>query len=419
MILKACEKNTTPGGTGVKLKGWIKFMRNYILNKETRKIELHFDKEEYNNLDNSLKKELRSAYLFSGKRQAWVSRSMNNHYRAIQVASKLGFEGEEVKGERLSYAEEVERQVEKAEQKQMRYEKYSDNAEKRAKSLQNELNSFHGDIAFFTQPIIRGHKGSEAFGKRRDKIFDRYNKGFEEYRKSEYFIEKSKNMQRVIDGKKFKNRVYLSNRIKECKKLIRQYEKHIISCEESNNNNKLEYWLEELEYTVDKLAYIENCLDAIGGVKYNSKNLKVGYEVLIRGVWEKVLKLNKITVESQPIEEHIRMFYKKTDYTEIQAMRIPQDYKVEEIKNPFNVNDIFTADSFGGDRIIRAYKVLKTTKKTVTIIQIAVDNNIPMPGVIIGLKESRRQIKESKINKGSIYICDDDYRLYKYNKDTN
>ncbi len=394
-------------------------MRNYILNKETRKIELHFDKEEYNNLDNSLKKELRSAYLFSGKLKAWVSRSTNNHYRAIRVANTLGFEGEEIKGERLSYAEEVERQVEKAEQKQMRYEKYSDNAEKRAKSLQNELNSFHGDIAFFTQPIIRGHKGSEAFGKRRDKIFDRYNKGFEEYRKSEYFIEKSKNMQRVIDGKKFKNRVYLSNRIKECKKLIRQYEKHIISCEESNNNNKLEYWLEELEYTVDKLAYIENCLDAIGGVKYNSKNLKVGYEVLIRGIWEKVLKLNKITVESQPIEEHIKMFYKKTDYAEIQDMRIPQDYKIEEIKNPFNVNDIFTADSFGGDRIIRAYKVLKTTKKTVTIIQIAVDNNIPMPSVIIRLKESRRQVKESKINKGSMYICDDDYRLYKYNKDTN
>ena len=65
--------------------------KTYILNKETQKIELHFSKSEYQALSDSEKRELKSTYLFSGKAQAWVSRSTNNHYSALRVAEKLGF----------------------------------------------------------------------------------------------------------------------------------------------------------------------------------------------------------------------------------------------------------------------------------------------------------------------------------------
>lgn len=50
----------------------------------------------------------------------------------------------------------------------------------------------HGDIAFFTQPIIAGHAGSQAFARRREKIFAQYEKGFEEYRKSGYFRDRAR-----------------------------------------------------------------------------------------------------------------------------------------------------------------------------------------------------------------------------------
>jgi hypothetical protein len=54
--------------------------KSYVLNKETGKIELHMVKEDYTSLSEELKRELKSAYLFSGSSQAWVSRSKNNHY---------------------------------------------------------------------------------------------------------------------------------------------------------------------------------------------------------------------------------------------------------------------------------------------------------------------------------------------------
>jgi hypothetical protein len=78
-------------------------MRNYILNLETSKIELHFTKEEYLNLSDELKKELKSGYLFSRHCNAWVSRSKNDHYWAKKIALKLGFTEEERKGSRLTY----------------------------------------------------------------------------------------------------------------------------------------------------------------------------------------------------------------------------------------------------------------------------------------------------------------------------
>lgn len=389
-------------------------MKNYVLNKETRKIELHFSKEEYNNLDNNLKKQLKGAYLFSGKLQAWVSRSTNNHLRAIVVAKRLGFENEEVRGERLSFAEEVERKIEKAEERQNKYENYSDNAVKKAKGLQSEFNSFRGDIAFMTQPIIQGHKGSESFGRRRERILNRYNKGFEEYRKSEYFSDRAEQMQGIINGEKFKDRIYLNNRIKECNKNIKKYEANIVYNEEINNQDRINYWLEQLEYEIDKLAYMENCLEKIGGIKYNSSNLKVGYEIKIRGHWDKILKLNKTTVESQPLEEHLKMCYGKREYAEIQDMRIPKDFKEEKIENPFSIGDIFVANSFGGNRVIMAYIVTKVTAKCVTIKEVIVRENKPTGEIKEGVKETRRQIKKSKMDN-SIYIGDDYYRLYKYN----
>ena len=57
------------------------------------------------------------------------------------------------------------------------------------KSLTKEFEHFSKDIAFVTQPIIPGHAGSEAFARRRRQIAERFEKGMQEYRKSDYFKE--------------------------------------------------------------------------------------------------------------------------------------------------------------------------------------------------------------------------------------
>ena len=82
--------------------------KKYILNRETGKIELHFEKSEYQEMPEDKKRILRSNYLFSRKAEAWVSRAKYpNLYSAKRAAEQLGFtEGEKV-GERLTYAEQL------------------------------------------------------------------------------------------------------------------------------------------------------------------------------------------------------------------------------------------------------------------------------------------------------------------------
>ena len=90
--------------------------KKYILNRETGKIELHFEKSEYQEMPEEQKRILKSNYLFSRKAEAWVSRAKYpNLYYAKRAAEELGFtEGEKI-GERLTYAEQLQRQADRAE----------------------------------------------------------------------------------------------------------------------------------------------------------------------------------------------------------------------------------------------------------------------------------------------------------------
>ncbi len=389
--------------------------KNYINNLETGKIELHFTKEEYSNLSEDLKRELKSSYLFSGKAKAWVSRSKNNHYSAIRTAEKLGFTSEKVTGTKLSFKEELERQVEKAESRIEKYEQYSENAIKKAESLQSEFNSFRGDIAFMTQPVIRGHRGSEAFANRRNRIMDRYNKGFEEYRKSEYYNDKAQAAEETVNMSKFKDRVYLSNRIKECNKNIKTYEKNIVWCEENNKPENIEKWLDKMEYEMDKLAYMENCLDELGGT-FSKGNIKEGYLIKARHGWMKVKKVNLKTVYAEFIENNgLLGMTSKVEYAEIKEIKVPEGFKEEkeELLNPYKVNDILVHYSISGNRVIAAYQIIKTTAKGVQLQEIHVENNKPIKDSFTNKKPMRKGIVKSKFSD-FVGCYDGDWQLHLY-----
>lgn len=96
--------------------------KKYILKRETGKIELHFEKSEYQEMPEEQKRILKSNYLFSRKAEAWVSRAKYpNLYYAKRAAEELGFtEGEKI-GERLTYAEQLQRQADRAEARAERY----------------------------------------------------------------------------------------------------------------------------------------------------------------------------------------------------------------------------------------------------------------------------------------------------------
>ena len=321
-------------------------MGKYILNKETSKIELHFSKTEYQALADSIKQEIKSAFLFSGKLGAWVSRSTNNHWRAEQVAQKLGLENGGSVGERLSYAEQLEIKTERAEARADRYETYSDNAEKRAETLQADFNEYRKDWSWLTQPIIAGHSGSKAFANHKNKVMARYERGFEEYKKSEYYQDRAATARSTASNVKLNDKVYLGNKIKECNKALKMHQEHIVKYEEalykvqqgeclknrSGEPLSIDYLeqritniLEKYEWENDKLNFFEDCLEKLGGIDYSKENVKKGDLVKIRGSWGKVLSANPTTVR---ILNNLGWDWMKYPYSEIQEYKASSESAV-------------------------------------------------------------------------------------------
>lgn len=367
----------------------------YILNRETGKIELHFEKSEYDALTDAQRSSLKSNYLWSKTAKAWVSRAKYpNLYHAKKVAAELGFTEEEKVGERLTYAEQLERKSERAEARAERYEGYAANAEKRGDALTGELEQYRGDTAFFTQPIIAGHAGSQSFARRREQIFARYDKGMAEYRKSAYFKERAQTAMETADNAQLQNPSYLDNRIKECnaairklRKVLESYEKvldaHQNPTEENANlrnrysEEKVTEWqedvLERLEIQVDKLGFFQNCLEEIGGLQFSKENIKPGYVVQIRKFGNyKILKANPTTIYAKSLSTGSVISFTYAEISKI-VSDTEETQKQEREAHPYKKDDILVWDPHGSGRCIAAYQVTSVTAKTVQLREIELD----------------------------------------------
>lgn len=364
--------------------------RAYIFNLETTKVELHFKKPEYDALSAEQKQELKSNFLWSNRGKCWVSRAKEpNLSRAIRVAKSLGFTEEQREGERLTFAKQVERQSERAEARAERYEDYSERAEKRAESLQKPINDMRGDIAFFTQPNISTSSG-KAFTRRRERMFEQYMNGFEEYRKSDHFKDKAVMARNTAAQAQYSDPAYLVRRIKECKKEIAKrnknalhYEEMIQSIERGETQRRLsgeiitvdevrgwyERELELIEIAIDKQAYLENCLEELGGVKFSRDNIKPGYIVKIKrwGLCEIVSTgPQNVTYKVMNISGGFAL---KAAYAEIVEVVEAREQQ-EKAAHPFRIGEKFTARIYEGGKMVEAvYEIVKVTSTTIQLIR--------------------------------------------------
>lgn len=113
-------------------------MNYYIINLETQKLELHFSKEDYLGLPDDMKKEIHKNFLFSRKASAWVSRAkFPNLWRAEEVAKKIGLDDRGKIGEKITFAEQMERKAERAEARAERYEQRAEKAKEKGEALQD------------------------------------------------------------------------------------------------------------------------------------------------------------------------------------------------------------------------------------------------------------------------------------------
>lgn len=409
----------------------------YVLNQETQKIELHFEKSEYTALSDNLKKEIKSAFLWSGKAGAWVSRSKNNHYHPIQIAKKLGLEDGGKEGERLSYAEELERKAERAEARAERFEQYSENAEKRAANLQADFNKYRKDWSWLTQPIIAGHSGSQAFARHKNKVMARYEKGIEEYQKSGYFQERAATARATADNAKLKDKVYLHNRIKECNANLKKYRESIVNAENNlyrlQQGEELKSWsgtlltiegqeerisnmLEKYEWEHDKLEFFENCLNELGGIQFSKENIKPGFIVNIKNSGRRceIISAGPVNVTYKILDGGAAGMVLTDSYAAIvEIIQAKESKKQNAIANPYKEGDVLCKHRPADNSVYQAFQVVKTTKTGVKIQQIAVENGKPIKDKFVSNDIAQRRITKSKFSDW-VGVYEGNWQLHKY-----
>lgn len=371
----------------------------YQINRETGKLELIFDKAEYLALSDEQKREIKGNFLFSRSMGGWVSRcKFPNLYRAEEIARKLGAENRGKTGEALTFAEQQERKAERAEARAERMDGRSDRAAAEAERLQKPINDMHGDIVFFTQPNINTSAG-RAFTNRRNKMFAAYERGFEEFKKSEYYAERAEIARRTAaEATAPTDKGFCERRIAEAVKTIKvqrknieHYERilevlnsgaeyqdkewsyiHFTPEEKPEIERRMEHAEEIVEQAISKEIYYREAIEALGGIQFSRENVKPGYLVELSKSWQGVVKVvscgPKNITYTDTDDAPPPHFYLKASYGEIKRIVKAEEQKTEQ--HPFKVGDTFTVELWNSDTCKREktpVEIVKATDKSVTV----------------------------------------------------
>ena len=288
-------------------------MNTYNRNLETQKIELHFEKSTYMALPEETKKKLKSNFLWSNYAGAWVSRAKGrNTYFAEQVAKELNLTWEGETGEKLSFAEQIERTQEKAE---TRAEYMAEKASKfNQESAQlSERSMKMTECIPFGQPILVGHHSERRHRNLLDRSWNMMGKAVETGKKADYYEERAETAQRTADGKQFSSPVYLGNRIREVETKLRELDRLLYGIGYINRETG-ERYTKENPYTIseerrtylegrvaeetEKLNFFKEKLLSCGVEIHTKESLKEKKctHVNYRGTWYPVKSINAKSV---------------------------------------------------------------------------------------------------------------------------
>lgn len=365
----------------------------YIINRETEKLKLHFDKSEYQALSDDQKSTIKSNFLFSRYGGCWVSRAkIPNLWRAEQVAKSLGAENQGKTGELLSFEEKMERKAARAEERAERMDARADAAEQRGEQLQKPINARRGDIAFFTQPNINTSSG-RTFTRQREKMFAAFERGMDEFKKSEYYAERAEAARRTANLENSKDKAFCDRRVKDAQKNIKAIQKNLdhyhamLECDGMGEQQKrfdgtpieraeIERWIEDaeerLESEISRLCYYQSCIDDLGGVQFSKENIKPGYVV-------KIKHYNNCTVlrtgPKNIIYRTPNGFNLTAAYAEI--LEIVKAEETIKPTHPFKVGETFEIGAYvDGHRVKQVWEIVKSTATTVTLKNQTTGENI-------------------------------------------
>lgn len=314
---------------------------HFIRNKETEKVELHFTKAEYLALPEERKRWVKDNFRFSPSIPAWTSKRKLENFYQWSTLKEYGFDDQGTAGEKLSFAEKVEREQQKAEERADRMET---RVEKNEQESTNRYNQAHEIASWIPpgQPILVGHHSEKRHRAALEKIDNNMRKSIEADEKAKYYANRLSAAQHTAEGKKFKNAGYLVNRIKECEANIRSYERGLqgkiyhYSEPQPISEKAATYWREKIADEQDKLDYMTYCLKQLSAEKtvWTRETLKEMKFAKVKGRWREIVRCNPTTVSiSNSVfdrdPELARKYALKYNYGEVQdaAKEIPTENK--------------------------------------------------------------------------------------------
>lgn len=213
---------------------------------------------------------------------------------------------------RLSFAEQVEKDIERKLEKAARYEAYSANAEARAERSHNAARDM-GAMIPLGQPILIGHHSERRHRRDIERIDRSMRKSVEESDKASYL--KGRAFDLAHAGDRLENRRFVGNRIADAKKEIA-----LLSKWAEPTNPRLVRAQEKLAYWQDRLATIEAGRREEGRTVASPETIKAGDLVWHTGTWLPVVRVNRKTVTIS----HwlgIPTFHYKIEFTRIEKFQ--------------------------------------------------------------------------------------------------
>ena len=397
----------------------------YIFNRETCKLELHFDKADYDALSDAQKQSIKSAFLWGRRSGCWISRSKEpNLWHAEKIAKALGLADAGKTGERSSFAAQQERKAEKAEHRADRFEASADRAAARGEALQKPINDMHGDVAFFTQPNINSSAG-RAFARKRDRMFAAYEAGVKAFNKSAYYHERAAIAHNTAAQKGLQDKGFIGRRIAECETALRKLKKNVERYEGFKQqieqgttvqrfngeplsldtvNEWIETTLDRIEAQLDKLGYYQDALDALGGVEFSQENIKPGYIVKVKHFGAcRVVSAGPKNITYQTGVDGVVL---TAAYAEIGGIVSAEEKAAEA--HPFKVGDTFTCSRWNREKSdvdVLEFRIIRATDKSVTIQTGNEKPFVRKPSRVAWDKSDKWRLRVTDWNDGIVYKC--------------
>ena len=305
----------------------------YVHNLETDKLNIFTGgKADWMSLAAPSRDEIKKCCLWSRTIEGWVSRGKGDswnahHLRAILPG--LGFEDRGTEGEKLAFADQIERDQDRAAARAERMEDRAERAQTSADSLYKRAHEMAEGIPM-GQPILIGHYSEGRDRRFRDRIHNMFGRSFQEGDKAQYYERRAACARSAADGSKYSDRRYLGNRIKETKAEIAVLENRLqgkfyhYSQPQPIPEERATEIMAQLDEANDKLDFYEHCFAACPNV-FTRETLVGKMAVKIRGRWEPIVRLNRTTVAVPnicfPLEADQRKYALKYAYPEVQEAR--------------------------------------------------------------------------------------------------